>query len=420
MLSQRGFLFFIFGFLLYLSGALYNISGVPFRSLLFDPVLLLMLCYVPFLILNSPKVSSQILRLLVLYFIVALMAFFVMVYGSNSIIERVLGYKNFFFYIGSLFIFYFLARDIDVYELYFKYTSIFMFVICAFGIVQSVFGYKLPEAFLAVDGVGLLNFADAPEIVRPTGLIGNSLEFAGFCIISFCYFFTGALWRVGNKLYLLSGAALSVVAVICSLSRAALVILVFSLFIISLLKALRDARLRLIFVSVLFGFVLAPLTLYGFFEDSFLMKRFTEPDVNTVHSNISHVEDYEAAISEISSSPILGVGVGSQGISARNVESKIITDGAWFIIALEFGLAVLFIYFCLLSFVLAGLMRICFRAMPLLSSLSAFLIVSFVSLHVMGLTNSAYLSPVILVTLWGGAGMLFSAVETMHVRRGMN
>ena len=174
---------------------------------------------------------------------------------------------------------------------------------------------------------------------RPNGLFSNPIVYAAFLIV----IFEIALLRLRQKYSLWTLLIILFISstIFTSLSRAA----IFGLLYVSLAYVLKSKRI----------FLLAALMLLGAFvyiqtsENSSLAfeilsrvnERFAGIDAFAQASNAEHLSDKEMALQAIIESPLIGY---SFGFFSRE---DIITDGAAFILALEFGVPITIFLFAL-------------------------------------------------------------------------
>ena len=378
-------------------GFIKNYLGIP-KSLFTDIILIILSLYA--LIVFSIR-KELALPKITLYFLVFIsIAIIIFIFGENQLLEKMLGIKNFIFYINIFLVTYILFKyDSKSLTILSHFLSYFFLFLLSFGIFQSLYGHHLPYDLLVIKGSYVFSFYGT-DIIRPTALIGNTIEFSGISLLAFIYFYIRLVLEE-KKFFLLLFLLLSVIAIILSYSRIALVGIVMSIFLINFIKDyifgyLSKNSLR-IYVISFFAFIV--LLMNG----GFLIDRFLNPDDSTIASNLDHLEDTLNALNHIYQHPFLGVGIGTQGSSGFG--EKIITDGFLFQIFLEYGIIGGLLY---IIFILATIKTI-FKNMNRnnIDLFSLFSIISLIIFHIFGLINSSYMSSSVLLLIWFMVGANF-------------
>ena len=305
------------------------------------------------------------------------------------------------------------------YRLLFNIQMLMLFF-CVVGIFQSFYGDCLPDSLSKLANVGSFGFYDNQNVIRANGLIGNPIEFGGFALICFCISYSRFLFDYRRKLNLVS-VFICFAAVVLSMSRTAIVVMILAGVLLHLLKGIREKRARVQIFYLSFCACLGCLMILFFFNDSFLVKRFTpDADKNTVISNKEHADDFEKSFDTIIRNPGLGIGLGTQGVSSKSdPKSKIITDGAWFIYFLELGIPVC-LFFLLFMFKIQAFIFNLIRFSGYISCslfCSSFSILF--SMFLMSISNSSFISPINMVVQWTIVGLALSvAVKVKKVNVG--
>ena len=252
---------------------------------------------------------------------------------------------------GWPFLFFVQVDDSKTRERFMRTLAVGLSCLCVFGILQGVLGSSLPENLFLLRG-------DAPFTItedqwRPTGLTGNPIIFSSILVFASALFF--ALWLEGRGSRFLVALLCSFVANYLTYSRASLALLVPVLVAVWLLHY--RFRRREILVALFSVLLIAVATAIFLFNASDLMivQVLTNSHEGTQGSTIGHIMTIQDAREVISGHPLSGVGVGSQGNSV-GPENAIITDGAWWILMLEFGvpLSILFVVLLVLMLVPVG------------------------------------------------------------------
>lgn len=406
--------------IMFSSGFLMNVTGFDVRSLFFDPFLFFISLYCLFLIIKKRFYPSALKEIYIYYLMFVLGAFFVFLWSRNDFYEKLLGFRNLVFYTSFWFFTFILyIKRNGEYRLLSNIQMLMLFF-CAIGIFQSFYGGRLPDYLIKVANVGSFGFYDNPNAIRANGLIGNPLEFGGFALICFCVSYSRFLFDFRKKLNLI-GVSICVAAVILSMSRTAIVVMILAGGLLHLLRGIREKKAGLQVLYLFFGACLGCLVILFFFNDSFVVKRFTsDADTNTVMSNKEHADDFEKSFDAIINNSSLGVGLGTQGVSSKSsAKSKIITDGAWFIYFLELGVPVCLFFFLFMYKIQLFLFKLIkfseYTSCSLFCSSFAILF----SMFLMSLSNSSFISPINMVVQWTITGLALSvAVKIKKINVG--
>jgi hypothetical protein len=170
-------------------------------------------------------------------------------------------------------------------------------------------------------------------IYRPNGFIGNPITFG---------FFLLAVLNIQLFLYSKKRSVLTLMPIILNLG---LIVWMYS-------RANIAGALLLIFIFFLYhgraAIMIVPAIILGSvaflnpFNSTFLefvVSRLSGQSEGAIASNMEHANDYVTAVEYISDSPLIGVPLGKY-----LGDDTIITDGAWFALALDFGLPLFFLF----------------------------------------------------------------------------
>jgi O-antigen ligase len=231
--------------------------------------------------------------------------------------------------------------------------SIGLFGLSAFAIFQSIFASSLPLSMFALRGDSTF-VVEGGEILRPTGLTGNPIIFSGILVLASAYF--AAFWLEKRKSKYLLALICSLVANYLTYTRASFILVIPVLICVWLFH--NRFRIKHKFVTVA-GLILIAASgpfLLALGANLIIIQRLQNSDASSYGSTLEHFEQIGNSISAILAHPFAGKGMGSQGdfVGAENV---IITDGAWWIFLLEFGIPLATLILCLLSVVLIPIVR---------------------------------------------------------------
>ena len=281
-----------------------------------------------------------------------------------------------------------------------------LFCLCVFGIVQGVLGSSLPEKLFLLRG-------DAPFTVgedqwRPTGLTGNPITFASILTFASSLFF--ALWLEKRRLRFLFALLCSFVANYLTYSRASLALLVPLLAVVWLLH--HRFRRRQVLVALFSLVLIAAAAAFLLFNatDLLVVQILTNSSEGTQGSTLVHMMTIQDAREVIAGHPFSGVGVGSQGNSV-GPENAIITDGAWWILMLEFGVPLSIVFVILLILVLIPVGKFVLRRDSKERTLAIAILAFHAYLFPACFINSAILGHISFGLYWAVLGLSIAAAS---------
>lgn len=235
--------------------------------------------------------------------------------------------------------------------------AIGLFFLCSFAIFQSVFADILPTSLFALRG-DIPFSVDDDQILRPTGLTGNPIIFSSILVLASAHF--GAFWLERRKFRYLFALIVSLLANYLTYTRASLILVVPVLAVVWLLHKRFKIRHK---ISLLFALLLVMaagqfLLVRG--VNLIMVQRLSNSDASTIGSTLEHIVQIQNSANAIIAHPFVGAGFGSQGdfVGPDNV---IITDGAWWILVLEFGVPLAVLTIILLCAVLRSFLKYVLR-----------------------------------------------------------
>jgi hypothetical protein len=322
---------------------------------------------------------------------------------SNPLSQRVqeLG----IYFLGGLpFLFFVQVNDSKTRERFMRTLAVGLFCLCAFGIVQGILGSSLPENLFLLRG-------DIPFIVeedqwRPTGLTGNPIIFSSILTFASGLFF--ALWLEKRSSRFLLALLCSFVANYLTYTRTSLGLLIPVLLGVWLLHhRFRRRQVRVALCSVVLIAAAAAFLLFNA-SDLLIVQILTNSRESTQGSTLGHIMTIEDARETISVHPLGGVGVGSQGNSV-GPENAIITDGAWWILMLEFGIPLSILFIGLLVWMLIPVAKHVLRTDSKQRALPIATLAFHAYLFPASVINSAILGHVSFALYWAILGMSIGA-----------
>lgn len=350
--------------------------------------------------INKSRFSKPIL----LYAIILLLASFLLIIhvglGMTSVYRGVLGLRNDFIYIlPFVFCLLFLNSD-DVVSLD-NYILNLGFFVCLFGIAQYFGRNVLPQSLLSLKAEESFTLYGY-DLIRVNGLLGNTVVFSGFCV-----FYIGIVWAkiLLEKPNLKRNYMQLIVAIIANLltfSRASIVSMIAVIALEYLFSVPRDkvlksiARILVILILSFAGYYIA----ISYFSDSVIVQRLTSnSSLMNDNSDRIHFLMIKKAIQYISSSPILGYGIGTAGYSAVK-GSNLVTDGSFWSYLVQYGIPVCLIFALLIAYIL----KISIKSIREKNTKHKYIALGFFSSNIallaMSLINSAYSARSELILIW--------------------
>ena len=333
---------------------------------------------------------------------------------SNPLSQRVQE-LGIYFLGGWPFLFFVQVDNSKTRECFMRMMAIGLFCLCVFGIVQGVLGSSLPENLFLLRGDK--PFAITEDQWRPTGLAGNPIIFSSILVFASALFF--ALWLERRNSRLLVGLLCSFVANYLTYTRASLFLLVPVLLMVWLLH--HRFRRKQVFVA-LFTMVLltAAVALFLFSaSDLLIVQILTNTREGTQGSTLTHLMSIQDAREVISGHPLGGVGVGSQGNSV-GPENVIITDGAWWILMLEFGVPLSIVFVVLLVLLLIPVGKHVLRSDSKQRALAIATLAFHAYLFPASFINSAILGHISFGLYWAVLGLSLAAAASNRTSRAIS
>lgn len=237
------------------------------------------------------------------------------------------------YFLGAWPILFFIqVNDARIRQRFLRTLAIGLFALCVFGIVQGIFSQSLPLKLFVLRGDA--PFGIGEDQFRPTGLTGNPIIFSSIVIFASALF--TALWLEKRRFRYIVALFCSLLANYLTYTRATLFLLLPVLAAVWLLH--HRLRLKHVMIAIA-GLVLAVAAVQFLFLNVtglFIIQRLQGANQESAGSTIGHIVTIQNAWDAIVAHPLAGVGIGSQGNSV-GPENAIITDGAWWILMLEFG-----------------------------------------------------------------------------------
>ena len=205
--------------------------------------------------------------------------------------------------------------------------------LAVFGIFQGIFANNLPNNLFVLRGDTTFTLYGV-DTLRPTGLTGNPIVFSSMTVFASAYF--AALWLETRRAKFFWAITFSLVANYLTYTRASIVLVIPVLFFVWLIHKRLHIKHKFALIAtvvVAIGVVQFALVNGG---NVIMVQRLQNSSPSDIASTLGHVEQIRNAGNAILSHPWLGTGMGSNS-TFIGPENAIITDGAWWILFLEFG-----------------------------------------------------------------------------------
>lgn len=399
------YLFFLI-FLVIFNGMLSNFSpligSLGVGTVLLDLMLVLGGFIFALMIASNSFSAKKYFIYILLFVIFAFSLLIKMALDNNDLTMRILGWRNYIIYALPFLFFIVLKTN---HRKYINVLALLMTLVCLFAITQYFLRDIYPESFIKLKVEDNDFSFYGTNIVRANGLIGNTIIFTGFSIIS-STLNMNLFINFKNKIHI-TGFVISVAAMFLTFSRAAWVVgtLIIALNYLIVIKLEMKRLIGASVIMIILG--LASFNWLSSNTNSFIYRRLFSQEASTRGSDQGHSTQIAAAIENLQRHPLLGVGLGTQGGSA-NLDTIIISDG-WLLQApLEFGipLALIFI-FTLIVISIHGL-----RAMrsknSLLNVMAATTVSSTLYFFMTGFLNSALVGKTVYIIYFIVLGLMIS------------
>jgi O-antigen ligase len=251
---------------------------------------------------------------------------------SNPVSQRV--QELVIFFLGAWPFLFFVQIDRPrVRERLVQALAIGLFGLSGFGIFQGIYSNSLSLIWFALRGDNPFNVGE--DQFRPTGLTGNPIIFSSILVFASALFF--AQWLEKRKFKYLIALVCSLIANYLTYTRTSVALVIPVLALVWLFANRFRIKHKIILLVALVVAAGGGQYLFSSGADLIIIQRFQTSSTESLNSTLQHFQQIQDANNAILSSPWLGTGMGSQGNSV-GPDSVIITDGAWWILLLEFGI----------------------------------------------------------------------------------
>jgi O-antigen ligase len=291
-------------------------------------------------------------------------------------------------------------------ERFLKTLSIGLFGLSAFGLFQGIYSNALPLTLFVLRGDNRFNVGE--DQFRPTGLTGNPIIFSSILVFASAYFL--AQWLEKRRSRFLLALSFSLAANYLTYTRASIALVIPVLILVWLLSNRFRIKHKMIVAVAIILAAAGGLYLFVSNVDLIIVQRFQTSSTESLNSTLDHFVQISNANAAIASSPWLGAGMGSQGNSV-GPDNVIITDGAWWIILLEFGIPLTILIVTVLLLALVPIAKFVLRP----ESTNRSLAIATLSFHAYvvpaGFINSAILGHISFGLYWVVLGLSFAAAS---------
>lgn len=322
------------------------------------------------------------------------------VFGKTTFYNAVIGFRNNNVYTG-LFLIAALRLSMQGVKRCYKLFVNCGIVICLFAIAQYVLRDVLPERFLVLNGEDVFTLFGS-DIIRVTGLMGNTIIFGGYAIILFSLVWAELMVRRFRPLRLWLKLLVIAAANYLTFSRASVAGMVAVLFLEFIIYGCSHGQaakyLAVAGMVVLVVFLLA-LTV---FRNTIIVQRvFGLNSAWTSASDEGHFDMIGDAMEMIGGNWLIGTMLGHS--------SDVVTDGAFWAYLMEMGIPA-FLTYCVLLLVM------CVTALKNCRSRNAYACtvnIGYIGMNAYLLAfsfiNSAYMARSVLIFVWLIGGMVLAA-----------
>ncbi len=377
----------------FISNFVYPYNYPKTGTLLID-LYLVFLIFFGIIIILSNKLSFIKWQLVNIITIVISLAFVIPVFLNNGpSIERILGYRNYIFYMMVYFFIQPYLSSNNIHKFLVSSLMVLGFIVAVFSIIQGIFASYLPIDLLVLAGEDTFSFYES-DIVRTTALIGNTIIFGIFLLVILQLYIRHYLLLKSEIVFF--GSLVIVIAIVLTYSRAA--IAGCALTIILQNYCFGKFNIKKIIMTVIL-IAVTTISYLSFSPDYFLFRRLIGTEVSSYYSTVVHLEEIRNSLDVIKDNPLAGIGLGSQGKSSRS--EKIITDGFWFQLFLEMGIPLSLLY--LLNIYLCtriALTRSRMTLNPYVKIASDSFLCMSILLFFLNFFNSAFSSPIVYLIYW--------------------
>jgi hypothetical protein len=304
------------------------------------------------------------------------------------------------------FLFFLQINSPTIQRTFLKTIAIGLFGLSVFSIFQGIFASSLPLSLFVLRGDEAFGAGD--DQFRPTGLTGNPIIFSSILVFASACF--AALWLEKRRYRFLMALIASLAANYLTYTRASLVLVIPVLIFVWLFHNRFRIKHKILTLAIVVLAIAGALFILVKSQDSIVVQRLMVSNPESAASTLEHFRQIQAAEDAISTHPLAGAGMGSQG-DFVGTGNSIITDGAWWILALEFGLPLSVVAALSLFIVLIPIAKHVLRW----DTKNRALAIATLSFHAFmipaNFINSALLGHISFGLYWAALGLSFAGID---------
>ena len=389
-----------------------NLSTILIIFLIFTMIILSFI----YIIKNGSIIHVDLF--LIIYMIFSALFFCLMPLSQESFFNKMLDFRDRIFYMFiCIFIFEFIKQDKDL-EKIIKITLKLSIFFAIFGIFQYIFRNKLPLWLLANNYSNINSYAGT-DIVRTTGLLGNTIIYGNIMLMFFAIWFNKLLQYPKLKNLIIN--IIFIISIFTTFSRSAILGAAFIIIGMLLFKYFRSFymgfNIKKLFVTIIgIGVIIISLTFFYYspslqanLKNSFVYNGlFMGNNVSVQGSTSGHIQFLHDGIEIMKNNILFGTGIATQRVNSyySNVNTYI-TDSGILSFLCEIGVFAFIIYAILIIVVL----KVTYKVIKIkkYSYLAlGFLIFSLFEFLFASIINSAYWGKTFYLLYWSLAGCILS------------
>ncbi len=329
-----------------------------------------------------------------------LTAFFQVISGRTTLYDAAIGVRNNNIYTLLFFVIALRMDGRGVRLIYHVFVNCGV-LICVFAIVQFLLRNVLPESLLVLNGEDVFGLYGT-DLIRVTGLMGNTIIFGGYAIILFALVWAELVYTKFSSPLLLGKLIIIAAANFLTFSRASVVGMVVIAFAQFILYGCTHRKARkYLAISAAALCVLAVFVVVFFWDSTIIQRLFNLNSDWTEGSDAGHFQMICDALVAVGQNWVFGRYLGDV--------STVITDGAIWTYLVEWGVPTFLVYALLILMLCIFALRKCKSRNPFTASVANGFFGMCLYMVGFSLINSAYNARSVLVFFWMIAGMLFVA-----------
>lgn len=328
-----------------------------------------------------------------------LLAFLQWISGQTSFYDAVLGLRNNNIYTLLFFVVTLRMDRQGIKPLYRLFIDCGV-LICAFAIVQFLLRNVLPESLLVLNGEDIFRLQES-DIIRVTGLMGNTIIFGGYAIVLFALVWAQLLTLKFRSVLLWGKLIIIAVANAFTFSRASVAGMVMIAFVQFILYGCTHRRTWEYLASAAAAVCVLAVVVVVFFWDSTIIQRlFNLNSIWNEGSDEGHFQMIRDAIGVIGEHWAIGTMMGAS--------NTVVADGVFWAYLLEWGVPVFLVYAVLFLWIGKIALRKCSSENRLTATLANGFLGMSLYMVCFSFINSAYGARSVLVFFWMVGGMLLA------------